>query len=149
MPKYPPLDPNFDWVTAQAPRHEATRHIYGGKGAGASEMRADSLLHPLYTSAGATEAVEHALAQMGTDGGGVSSQPHAAAAAPGDGDGAGNEEDWVQNEGQGRSRASTNFLQVRLASQVLTRFQPFRHTAIMAGRPVQVVMMFLLAFHRD
>ena len=143
MPKFPPLDPNFDWVQSQAPRHEAATTIYGGKGVTGTDMRADSLLQPLYSSAGAKEAVEHALARMGPDGGAVSSQPPPAAAS-GDGDGQNAEKDWVHEDGQERSHASANFLQVRLASQILTRFQPFRHTVIIAGRPMQVMHNFVV-----
>ena len=60
--KYPKEDPNFDWVTSQAPRHEAAQEFYGGtkvtftEGAGAHR-----LLNPLYTSQTAKEAVEYAM----------------------------------------------------------------------------------------
>ena len=58
-------------------------------------------------------------------------------------------EDWLEKEGTTRTHAEANFLQLRLGAQIVTRFQPFRHTVIIAGRPMQAVMCFLWLFHID
>ena len=131
-PKFPPQDPNFDWVTSQAPRHQAAWEFYGGLDPSAG-LGADRLLNPLYTSQTATEAVECAMrATEGGGGGKPSSQQ-----AQGDGSGGQQEDDWLEKEGKGITHMQANLLQVRMPGQALSRFQPFRHTAITAGKPMQ------------
>ena len=69
--KYPPQGPHFDWVTSQAPRHEAATEFYGGTNINPLEgLTATSLLNPLYTSQTATEAVEYAIQAKEEGGGG-------------------------------------------------------------------------------
>ena len=132
--RYPPADPNFDWVTSQAPRHEAAKEFYGGTTISIKEgFGAHRLMNPLYTSPTGKEAVEYAM-QATTEGnkGKPSSQQ-----AQGKGVGSEQEEDWLEKEGKGFTHMQAIFLQVRMAGQLITRFQPFRHTVIIAGRPVQ------------
>ena len=132
--KYPPEDPHFDWVTSQAPRHEAAKAFYGGTRVDSnSGIGADLLLNPLYTSQTATEAVEYAIQANEAGGGGKPSSQQ----AQGDGAGGQQQEDWLEKEGKGITHMQANFLQVRMAGQLITRFQPFRHTVIIAGRPMQ------------
>ena len=132
--KFPKQDPNFDWISNQAPRHEAARQFYGGASTDETAgTAADHLLNPLYTSQSAKEAVEYAVrAQEGGGGGEPSSQQ-----AQGDGSGDKQQEDWLEREGKGITHMQANLLQARLGGQLMTRFQPFRHTVIIAGRPMQ------------
>ena len=132
--KFPPHDPNFDWISSQAPRHEAARQFYGGASTDPTAgSAADHLLNPLYTSQTAKEAVEYAVrAQEGGGGGEPSSQQ-----AQGDGSGGEQQEDWLEREGKGITHMQANLLQARLDGQLITRFQPFRHTVVIAGRPMQ------------
>ena len=133
-PKYPPEDPNFDWATSQAPRHSVAREFYGGVNIepSAGHCSADRLLNPLYTSQTASDAVNYAMEAIEKDGGAKPSSQQAA------GDGADDQkEDWLQKEGKGVTHMQANFLQVRLGGQLITRFQPFRHSVIIAGRPMQ------------
>ena len=57
--------------------------------------------------------------------------------AQGDGGDGQDQEDWLQKSGKGVTHMQANFLQVRMGGQLITRFQPFRHTVIIAGRPMQ------------
>ena len=112
-------------------------------------MRAHSLFQPLYTAKGAKEAVDHAVQkaeewEARNWAGGAPSPPEAA-----DDDNYDQGEDWLEKEGIKRTHAQANFLQLRLGAQIVTRFQPFRHTVIIAGRPMQAVMCFLCSFHID
>ena len=96
--RYPPADPNFDWVTSQAPRHEAAKEFYGGTTISIKEgLGAHRLMNPLYTSPTGKEAVEYAM-QATTEGnkGKPSSQQ-----AQGKGVGSEQEEDWLEKEGKG------------------------------------------------
>ena len=150
MPKYGPFDPDFDWVGSQAPRHKAASEHYGGTWATGTSMRAHSLFQPLYTARGAKEAVDHAVQtaeewEARVNAGGAPSPPK-----PGDDDDDYDQgDDWLETGGISRTHAEANFLQLRLSAQILTRFQPFRHTIIIAGRPMQAVMCFLWSFHID
>ena len=108
-PKYPPEDPNFDWVTSQAPRHSVAREFYGGVNIepSATGCSADRLLNPLYTSKTASDAVNYAMEAIEKDGGAKPSSQQAA------GDGADDQkEDWLQKEGKGS----------RICKQISCRF---------------------------
>ena len=132
--KYPPEDPNYDWVTSQAPRHAAARDFYGGTRLDAKTgVSADQLLNPLYTSQTATEAVDYAVQACAA---GAASRP-SSQQIQGDGAEGQQQEDWLEKESKGITHMQANLLQVRMAGQLITRFQPFRHTVIIAGRPMQ------------
>ena len=151
MPKYPPFDPNFDWIGSQASRHKAASEHYGGRWNTGSSMRAHSLFKPLYTAKTATEAVDHAVRRAEEW---EEWEKYWAAGAPSpaeddEDDNYDQGEDWLQKEGIERTHAQANFLQLRLGAQIVTRFQPFRHTVIIAGRPMQAVTCFFWSLNID
>ena len=114
-------------------------------------MRAHSLFKPLYTAKGAKEAVDHAVRRAEEW---EEWEKFWAAGAPSPAKDDEDEnydqgEDWLQKEGIERTHAQANFLQLRLGAQIVTRFQPFRHTVIIAGRPMQAVTCFFWSLNID